>query len=356
MSESDGDDLDVATKIPYRDYRSGMKLPSGAVVRKVFGAGKDFAIYSTDKSLSPVWVTSCSDSGVSEGLHKLKMLQVRASNRFKSVWKVELNDYIVHVLKCIFFDRDEERTCLALDALEEAIDSIPRVEHLIARGKNFSVWITEGGGCGYQFRDIPDMDESTAEFTRIRALASALLPEEYKKKFNRKLGAVMANALRFPPGSKAPENFKPLEDMIHRAAENKLKAQLLVSTIAAATIMVCLLYIGLVLDVVPGVINVAAPAIFGGMIGTLLSILERSNSITISEYESPSLIIMQGLVRLMIGGLLSYIAYCATVSGFAFSVFQDSKEAIFILGVAAGFSERLIPELIQDVAGSKEKS
>ena len=66
-------------------------------------------------------------------------------------------------------------------------------------------------------------------------------------------------------------------------------------------------------------------------------------------------IVFQAIVRILLGGVFGFIAFILSQMGFAFSILKESSIGLIFIGVASGFSERLIPELLQNIAKEKTK-
>lgn len=335
--------------------KEGARLVSGAVVTAVYAKGSDFVIYSLDNDSFPSWKWSCNSLAVDDGLHKLSLLLSAANKKFKGTPFRERDELVLASLRVIFQSRDEARIEKALLGFEEAIKSQTEVKAVIAHTSKFTVWITGEDNVGYKYRGLDDVQESVKEFTRIKYLAAAMLPKESVAIFNRRLGAALANAFRTRSGADIGDIFGPLEGLIHKIAENKLRVSYLLTTTYATAIFVLLFFVLYVSALLPTFLNLSLIVACGGFLGTFISVLERSSEIRVSEYESPSLIVLQGLLRVCLGGVFGFTAYLAAVSGFAFSIFSDAVAKLLLLGIVAGFSERLIPDLIHGISSGKEK-
>lgn len=356
--ESEWDDEHGLTP-PYdfdiNNIKEGVTLINGKTVTNVYSKGSDFVIYSLNNSTFPSWKWTCQSSIVDDGLHKLSLLLTTADNKFKGVKFAGLDALVTASLRVIFLSRDEGRIEKALLSFEEAIKNQPAVRSVIARSANFAVWISERGNVGFQYQNL-DVTESINEYTRIKALATSMLPQEHMETFNYRLGAALANALRTKPGSNTSEFFSPLETLIHRIAENKLRISYLFSTTLTTAILATAFFTIYIVATPSDFFKSSLVVACGGFLGTFISVLERSNGITISEYESPKLIILQGLLRVCLGGIFGLTAYLAAISGFAFSIFSDMTAKLLLLGIIAGFSERLIPDLIHGISSENKNS
>jgi hypothetical protein len=83
-----------------------------------------------------------------------------------------------------------------------------------------------------------------------------------------------------------------------------------------------------------------------GALGAWASILQRASSLKLGAFETPQHLSFQGVTRILIGMVFGVFAIACLKAGLLFSGFEKD---LWITGMAtfvAGFSERLIPELI----------
>ncbi|MBD9631402.1 hypothetical protein [Pseudomonas sp. PDM19] len=344
--EIDDDDI--------KNIREGTILLNGSTVTRIHSKSSDFIIYSVDHQTSAYWSWTCRSPEVDDGLHKLNLLLSAIEKKFMGIPTNELDGLVVSALRVIFRSRNTEKIEDALSALEKAIESKTGVQTIISKSSNFIVWISANGNIGYHVRNLDDITESINQYTKIKSLAEAMLPKEHKQVFNLRLGAILATSFRERPGANAPILFKPLEDLIHRLAENKLRIHYIFTTTLTAATFVSISFFAYILTIFPNFLHASLAAVCGGFLGTFVSVLERSNGIRISEYESPNLIILQGSLRVFLGGIFGFIAYATAVTGFAFTIFSDTTAKLLLLGIVAGFSERLIPDLIQGISTERK--
>ncbi|MDF2077543.1 hypothetical protein P2Q70_23400 [Pseudomonas mendocina] len=330
----------------------GASLFDGQKVSVVHAKGADYVIYTANRRVC--WYWEFYDEVVDEGLLELQALSEVARRKFKSVPRLALDRILAGTLRTIFQSRKKEKIQHALSMYEKAIESDEGVRSVITRGKDYAVWINDEGVCAYTHFGLANVSESENEFGRIQSLAKAMLPEEHKEKIQHRLAVSMAAALRKNSGPIDAEVFRPIEMLIHKLAENKLKLQYIVATTISAILLTLIAWGVYECEFLPGLIQASLVTTAGGFVGTLISVLERSKELRLSEYESSELIILQGVLRVCLGGVFGFIAYLAAMSGLAFSLFKDAMPMLIIIGVAVGFSERLIPDLIQGITSSKD--
>lgn len=332
----------------------GATLVDGSKVTVVHSKGQDYVVYSVNNSSFVSWAWNFYDENVSEALLELGVLINKGRRKFKDVTKDRVNYVLAGTVRVIFESRKPEQMRKALEVFAEAIEQEPGVKHVISRNGKHSVWIGEKGSCGYVYRELNNVRESEDEFGRVQALAKAMLPIEHNEKIQHRIAVAMSIALRRDNGVEGAKIFEPVESLIYRLAENKLKIRYIYATTVSAVVLTALVCFMYWLAPLPEVLRASLVMVGSGFVGTLISVLERSKELRISEYESTELIVLQGVFRVGLGGAFGFIAYLAATSGLAFSLFKDTVPMLMLLGVAVGFSERLIPDLIQGMTTNKD--
>lgn len=337
------------------DIKIGTQLDEESTVNKIYARDSDYVIYGIKGQHSPVWKWNFNDEVVEEGLHKLSLLLLSADQRFKGTPFLSRSELILATVRVIFRTRNHNAITSSLNHLSVQIHSRPAPKQVISRTRDFTVWIREDDGISYDCKNVSDMTKLLAEYDRIYALSSAMLPKSQRTVFNRRLAATLSKGFRNQTNDTdaAINLFAPLESLIHKAAESSIRTKYIVATVLAAATTILTLTILLATGLIPAPYKPLVIALSGGITGTFISLIERSNTIAASEYNSTPLTLLQGLVRVCLGGLFGAIAFLAASSGFAFTAFTQSNAQIVLLAIAAGFSERLIPDLINGITAQK---
>lgn len=84
-----------------------------------------------------------------------------------------------------------------------------------------------------------------------------------------------------------------------------------------------------------------------GAIGALASTFERSSKLRIDPFSSNSHIILQGIIRIILGLLFGLIALILVKANILLGLAKENVWLLLSISLAAGFSERLIPEALR---------
>lgn len=195
--------------------------------------------------------------------------------------------------------------------------------------------------------DYPTVTEQAAplltEFYRLQQLAESALEADENKALKKILGTELAIALQRTPAPEPADAFSASRDYIQLRNESHMRAVYIFSSLAAAVIFGIAAYfiihddLGLLLGTV------------GGIIGAAISVLQRSATLEIRRFLPRGQVIMQGVVRITLGLLFGLLIVSASRANVALGSFASSVNSLFLAGVAAGFSERFVPDLLTKI-------
>ncbi|MNB59220.1 hypothetical protein D3C87_584770 [compost metagenome] len=347
------------TDVPNKLFFKQGDMWFGKEVEAVHVRGPGFIIYTMVGDDYCSWYHELDDERIDESLRLLNKSLVRISYKFRGVVSGVVSKLILNAVRTIYRERDNGGAVAgALLALEEQIEMLVGVSVVVSQNERFKVWITEDNRIVHHVKKpfvTPDIGEAVKEFKILESFAIAMLPVKKHPLFFRRLAAAFAGRLESPDDPAITSVLEELKVYVNKTIENSLKVRYL-----SVAFLITFIFVGVSFFVYKGgyfsgFIQQAIIAISGGVLGAFISVLERSKNILVSEHESNSLIVMQCFVRVFLGGIFGLIVISAVVSGVAFTLFGKSSAALLLLGVVSGFSERLIPELIQGISMQGEK-
>jgi hypothetical protein len=326
----------------------------GKEVETIHAFGQGYIIYSFVGEDSCSWYHEGVDERVDENLRLLSLLLAKVSYKFKGVMLGVINRHVITTVKAIFAERNNPNAVSsALAALDAQIELLPKIDVVVARNERFKVWVTEDDRIVHHINKqhlSRELGEIVQAFKVFESFALAMLPAKNHSLFYRRLAAEFAGRLESAESKTRTADYDELKSYVIKIVENDLKVRYL---LIAFSITFAFLIIALCcykLNIFSGFFQHAIVSMSGGVLGAFISVLERSKKIVVNEYESGLLIATQCFVRVFLGGILGLISLAAVISGIAFTVFGTTSAALLLLGVASGFSERLIPELIEGIS------
>lgn len=162
------------------------------------------------------------------------------------------------------------------------------------------------------------------------------------------IGAALSRAFdERMPGS-ATDFFKDARDLLFNHRSETLQIVYVASAFVATAIFSAVGFIGGYLAG-NAIIQSFFYAASLGSIGALISLSERFREIPITKYTSQTYTVFGGAARIFFGALFGIIMVLLQRGGLVLTVIQDNSFATASLAFVAGFSERLIPELLGNI-------
>ena len=206
------------------------------------------------------------------------------------------------------------------------------------------VWHTECNRVQYEYVGV-QYDEAPviSKFNNISALIPASLPESVKETLAYELSASLYCALVSDGLDEGLGYFQKIEQKINQIkTPDEAKSLLIITSfkfLMIVTVLLIVLYQTNFLD-----LNTIYVCMLTGGIGAFCSLLYRNNTINI-ELTSDTYIEIQGVILTITGVIAGTVTYIFAESNIAFGFVKDNYYGLLAICIAAGFSERLIPDL-----------
>ncbi len=205
--------------------------------------------------------------------------------------------------------------------------------------------------------------EVIGRMTHLEAQSMNLLAPEHMEPFRFMIGEAVARMLDEKTSEHAMEIMDKAEDFMNKRSKERARIWYLFASFLTA-IPFLLIGLGLWLLQTPIIARYGASAFqvafgaFLGAPGALLSVITRSTNINVEAAAGPRIHYLEGGARVIVGVIGAFIAALAVKANFALGVINDTKAGLpllMLLCVIAGYSERLVPELIHRVEDSTAK-
>lgn len=229
------------------------------------------------------------------------------------------------------------------NSIKRRVIETPKFAVYLNNKNNVDWWCHEG---------IPEyMIDSIEEFEVLKELASSTLPKSYKFVVMSKLASSLANSFNKTNAESAKNCFKEARTFIQLKAESFLKLKLffigtIFSLLTLAIIITCCYYL---IE-----FRIYFMGIGAGVIGAMVSSLQRNNSISLDSYPGEYGLYCESLSRLIIGAVFGCFIVFGTKSEMFLAPFKENIQAIICFCFISGFVERFVPELINGVVKKNE--
>lgn len=224
-----------------------------------------------------------------------------------------------------------------------------KISNVLGQSSIACVYTTEDNHLRWEYfnngGDFPqNLMPSVAHFDALMASIKNFVPEEQRKPTYHQLGKALFAVL-----SSGPEMITAFAD-VERFIESKAgqRARLVYVLACAATAAVALaVSVSSLIWVEHLHMRLAMLGVLGGSIGGLISVLQRSGTVSIDACGSSHYLVVQGAVRSALGALFGVFLAFASKGNVVLGVLSEQKVALFVFTIVAGFSERLVPELLR---------
>ncbi len=215
-------------------------------------------------------------------------------------------------------------------------------------GENDIDWVEISGFEGFTVDERRQFYEATAKLDRAQAYPCMLLKEDYVLSFKRILGAGYVAAFN--------KSFDSIDETIEEAKNyvrhrNMEKARQIYLSWAGVFTLVAILFL-LFLNYCSSLQFLSKEVTAGvvlGMAGAYFSIWMRYKDLLMKGFSTRSLLALEAISRLFVGGISAYVVYLAYQCHIVFNLLS-SIDGIYVssfLGFLGGLCERFVPSLVE---------
>lgn len=224
-----------------------------------------------------------------------------------------------------------------------------KVSNILGQSSRASVYTTEDNHLRWEYfengEDLPpELMPAVALFDRLMADIARSVPHHNQTSTYHQLGKALFSVLDTGPDH--IDCFDECQAFIRAKATQKARLVYIVACFCCALVF-SLIAISILLWVTQPNASVAALGALGGAMGALISVFQRSNDISVEPLAGIPYLILQGSARTVLGILFGLFLVCASQANLLLGLVSTSQLALFCFATVAGFSERLVPELLR---------
>jgi hypothetical protein len=227
------------------------------------------------------------------------------------------------------------------------------VKDIIASSDKCFIYIDQEDelGCEFEVTTCVDGDQSIREamalYTQMKA---SHLPIPLCDRAKNLISAALSQALEDRHPGDSRDFFVDPREFLTTIRLEQFQTAYLVA--AALTALVAILASLLPSLLGASTINEVFRAGAFGAVGALLSVLLRFKHIIVSRYASKQSLIVEGAVRVLLGSAFGVLFLMLQKGGLLMTIAAANIYTTSCVATVAGFSERLIPTLMQTLEGS----
>jgi len=220
------------------------------------------------------------------------------------------------------------------------------VQEILQFGTKGIIFLNKKGELVWEYDDsCPNGVSATGFASGLNAQASILgLRRTGLRRVQRLIAAGLASAFDDPTPREGASFFDDARALLLVAQTETLQRTYLISVllVAAAISSIGLYFASLALQ--PYADFALASAM--GSVGALVSVSQRFGEIKLERYASRSFTSIAAVARVFLGAIFGAVLFLLQRGGIVLSVTADNRYTLAAFALAAGFSERLVPDLI----------
>jgi hypothetical protein len=226
------------------------------------------------------------------------------------------------------------------------------VDEVIQISNTCGVYITKGDKLHWLVDS--DGDDSSLELGRSSATAMDLLtqlhalrlPKSTHRRGLKIIGTSLHEALTSRTGRDRRNHFSRAQEFVTTRLRERL--QIWYFATAGATTLLLAALLGVTWGLVDEAGTWAMAGLLGG-VGAFLSVAQRFRSIRIERYTSYSYTALGGISRIVFGVIFGGLLLLMQKAGLVLAIADTQPFLLAVACFIAGFSERLIPELLEQL-------
>lgn len=237
-------------------------------------------------------------------------------------------------------------------AIGETTSTGAIVKDIVATSDKCFIYLDQEDRLGCEFAEATciDGDQSIREAMVLYAqIKSAQFPKLLRDQAIKLICASLSQAFEDRRPNDNRDFFADPREFITTARLEQFQAAYLIAAILTALVAI-------IASLLPSLLGASAmdevlnASIFGA-VGALLSVLLRFKQIIVARYASRRALIVEGSVRVLLGSAFGVLFLMLQKGGLLMTIAATNTYATACLATVAGFSERLIPSLMQTLEG-----
>lgn len=332
-----------------RLYSIGDTTKSGSEIFGIYASSVHYILFWGENG-GIGWEIDKLSHSANNVLSEAKRIMTLAMSTLTSNRVSVVNRMLADIISTSLSTKDYEPTDDLFDEVEGYIEKHKdEIISIVSTGPRFTIYRVKDDLIQWSHSKLPEsLRKPVEDFNALQSLATSVLPKSQRKSVSRLLSASLSSAFRQETVPDNVDLFEKPRKFISSKIESHLKIKIFYVSLFTTISMLILLLSGY-LYFNSGLVYFAGAS--AGILGTMVSSLQRNNKISIDPYTSPLGLYSEGISRIFIGIVFGlFIIFCAN-SELALAPFKDDIYALVCFAFIAGFSERFVPDLMSSVAG-----
>lgn len=328
----------------YSKYKVGDVVAAGLKIEKIFFQTEEFIIFANDEGGVYFGGKNVPDT-LRDAIAEFYRLTLDAE-ALKGAHRSDINRLFGYALARAALLPKAADVSGAFAHITKFIEEHSPVRRVFIRNDDCTVYVDRSNILTFDYPNLPaQLAPAVVEFRRLSQISTASLNEVDRQTAEGLLGTQLAVAFQTQSGDVTA--FAAARDFIQKRLEAATRVDYVLASAVAAILL------SIIAGIAYGGFAVAASfpkagslflGALGGIVGAFISVLQRSASLEVQQFVPRKQVMIQAVVRLGLGSLFGVLLICAAFAGVV--TVASTSFALFLIAVVAGFSERLMPDLL----------
>ncbi|MEZ9182033.1 hypothetical protein AB4129_19060 [Vibrio cyclitrophicus] len=346
----------------YYDWKIGDKINLGgdSEISVIFSVSKDHIVYKLDNYITAGWSHTLENSEpLGYGLAIYNELCSHINKNMGPI-AISISDNLGIALSQHFNSASNTQS-ITKESVENIFASVKmtlhnfleKMDQIIASSKNYVVYIDPDGALNWDISNNLSSEKTSEAILKCNSLMNlASLIKDKKKKdlAYRQLGAGLGYCLRSEDQNTdydLDRAFASAALFIESAQISSMKIKFLMTILFISTILTAAL--ATLHSYFPDY-SLQLSCIFSALVGSFVSVLQRSNSLPIDPFSSQTSLVVESTSRILVGVCFGAFIIFLSKSELALAPFKEQFYALAVFSFISGFSERFVPDLVTNIS------
>jgi len=240
------------------------------------------------------------------------------------------------------------------DAYEYYERNKGEIKRIVIRSAQYCIYITRKNTVTWWHCRTPseNVKLAQAELENTNSMAEQCLNENYSEAIASKLGAALSMAFSKDNPQEIKACFDEVRTFVAAKVQSHLKLWLFITNASVSAIFIAIAFFlsWWLPDLTKYFLCAGA-----GVVGSMVSSLQRNKTVETDGYISNYGLYCESISRLIIGASFGVLVLLGVMSDLFLPLIKGNMQAIICMSFIAGFSERFVPDLIDNVAKKQKE-
>tara|TARA_R110001583_G_scaffold78317_2_gene212360 strand:- start:87 stop:1157 length:1071 start_codon:yes stop_codon:yes gene_type:complete len=327
------------------EYKEGDKSLDGSVISHIVGREEDFIVFVCDDGACS-WEHREIPDWAYVGIDQYEKLNAKIPTFLGQIHKADIKALMGTSLLSTFRSRDHKKEAV-IACFNDAWTKVNEYEkrNVLLAGDGFYLYEDENQLIKIQISE-PDqqLDKAFFEAFHLSQQAAHSLKNKKLSQANRLICNDFSNYKELD----SKDIFSKSKSYIETQSQEIIRINYLLISISVACVAAVLFFIGfLCTSTSSDIVKTIILCSLAGIIGSTVSILQRSSDVKPEPFSSGGLLAFQGATRVFLGVVFGALVPICAEANIALGLANDNLFALFIVAFFSGINERFIPDLIK---------